>query len=212
MRLLCGDAASPAVFFVAFLSGLRRAGIRRHEPTQQGDDEKLGGAWLALPAVRRCGHARPATVASAASVIVPGFGRHGARAACRHAEPRDDRRAGCVGLARRGDDFAAAAVRAVPRIDRLPSDNHRSELGWKRVPFMFRGSMVQFGGLAIMPFALLVLSGRRCEPCAGMDRRSGGRWLGIPAGRRGPAYDADRRGLRSPRISRPPNRSPRSSA
>jgi BCD family chlorophyll transporter-like MFS transporter len=39
------------------------------------------------------------------------------------------------------------------------SDNHRSELGWKRVPFMYRGAMVQFGGLAIMPFALLVLSG-----------------------------------------------------
>lgn len=40
------------------------------------------------------------------------------------------------------------------------SDNHRSELGWKRVPFIFRGAMVQFGGLAIMPFALLVLSGQ----------------------------------------------------
>lgn len=39
------------------------------------------------------------------------------------------------------------------------SDTHRSELGWRRVPFMFRGTMVQFGGLAIMPFALLVLSG-----------------------------------------------------
>ena len=39
------------------------------------------------------------------------------------------------------------------------SDNHRSELGWKRVPFIYRGTMVQFGGLAIMPFALLVLSG-----------------------------------------------------
>jgi BCD family chlorophyll transporter-like MFS transporter len=38
------------------------------------------------------------------------------------------------------------------------SDMHRSELGWKRVPFIFRGTMVQFGGLAIMPFALLVLS------------------------------------------------------
>jgi BCD family chlorophyll transporter-like MFS transporter len=39
------------------------------------------------------------------------------------------------------------------------SDTHRSELGWRRVPFIFRGTMVQFGGLAIMPFALLVLSG-----------------------------------------------------
>jgi MFS transporter, BCD family, chlorophyll transporter len=38
------------------------------------------------------------------------------------------------------------------------SDVHRSELGWKRVPFIYRGTMVQFGGLAIMPFALLVLA------------------------------------------------------
>jgi BCD family chlorophyll transporter-like MFS transporter len=39
------------------------------------------------------------------------------------------------------------------------SDIHRSALGWKRVPFLFRGTMWQFGGLAIMPFALLVLAG-----------------------------------------------------
>ena len=39
------------------------------------------------------------------------------------------------------------------------SDVHQSQLGWKRVPFIWRGTMVQFGGLAIMPFALLVLSG-----------------------------------------------------
>jgi BCD family chlorophyll transporter-like MFS transporter len=39
------------------------------------------------------------------------------------------------------------------------SDNYRSELGWRRVPYMWKGSMVQFGGLAIMPFALLVLAG-----------------------------------------------------
>jgi BCD family chlorophyll transporter-like MFS transporter len=38
------------------------------------------------------------------------------------------------------------------------SDTHRSVLGWRRVPFLFRGSMLQFGGLAIMPFALLVLA------------------------------------------------------
>jgi BCD family chlorophyll transporter-like MFS transporter len=39
------------------------------------------------------------------------------------------------------------------------SDNHLSELGWRRVPFIWKGTMLQFGGLAIMPFALLVLSG-----------------------------------------------------
>ncbi len=39
------------------------------------------------------------------------------------------------------------------------SDNHSSPLGWRRVPFIWMGTLVQFGGLAIMPFALLVLSG-----------------------------------------------------
>jgi BCD family chlorophyll transporter-like MFS transporter len=39
------------------------------------------------------------------------------------------------------------------------SDTHTSALGWRRVPFIWKGTMVQFGGLAIMPFALLVLSG-----------------------------------------------------
>jgi BCD family chlorophyll transporter-like MFS transporter len=39
------------------------------------------------------------------------------------------------------------------------SDTHRSALGWRRVPFIWMGSMMQFGGLAVMPFALLVLSG-----------------------------------------------------
>lgn len=40
------------------------------------------------------------------------------------------------------------------------SDTHRCELGWRRVPYMWKGTMLQFGGLAIMPFALLVLSGQ----------------------------------------------------
>ena len=39
------------------------------------------------------------------------------------------------------------------------SDTHHSALGWKRVPSIWKGTMLQFGGLAIMPFALLVLSG-----------------------------------------------------
>ncbi len=39
------------------------------------------------------------------------------------------------------------------------SDNHRSALGWKRVPYIWMGTLMQFGGLAIMPFALIVLSG-----------------------------------------------------
>mgnify|MGYP001130138238 CR=1 FL=1 len=39
------------------------------------------------------------------------------------------------------------------------SDVYRSVLGWRRVPFIWFGTLMQFGGLAIMPFALLVLSG-----------------------------------------------------
>ncbi|WP_299146334.1 PucC family protein [uncultured Tateyamaria sp.] len=39
------------------------------------------------------------------------------------------------------------------------SDNYRSSIGWKRVPYIWFGSLWQFGGLAVMPFALLVLGG-----------------------------------------------------
>ncbi|MEM9784382.1 MAG: PucC family protein, partial [Pseudomonadota bacterium] len=39
------------------------------------------------------------------------------------------------------------------------SDTHVSALGWRRVPFIWKGTLLQFGGFAIMPFALLVLSG-----------------------------------------------------
>lgn len=39
------------------------------------------------------------------------------------------------------------------------SDVHRCELGWRRVPYIWMGTMLQFGGFAVMPFALLVLAG-----------------------------------------------------
>jgi len=39
------------------------------------------------------------------------------------------------------------------------SDTHRSAIGWKRIPYLWYGAMWQFGGLAIMPSALLVLGG-----------------------------------------------------
>ena len=39
------------------------------------------------------------------------------------------------------------------------SDTHKSAFGWRRVPYIWKGTMLQFGGFAIMPFALLVLSG-----------------------------------------------------
>jgi len=54
------------------------------------------------------------------------------------------------------------------------SDHHRCALGWRRVPFIWMGTMLQFGGFAVMPFALLVLSG------AGESARWPA-WLG-PAG------------------------------
>ena len=44
------------------------------------------------------------------------------------------------------------------------SDVHRSALGWRRVPYLWMGTLLQFGGLAIMPFALLVLSGDTTGP------------------------------------------------
>ncbi len=39
------------------------------------------------------------------------------------------------------------------------SDTHRSVLGWRRVPYLWFGTLIQFGGLSIMPFALILLSG-----------------------------------------------------
>lgn len=39
------------------------------------------------------------------------------------------------------------------------SDTHRSVLGWRRVPYIWFGTLMQFGGFAFMPFALILLSG-----------------------------------------------------
>lgn len=44
------------------------------------------------------------------------------------------------------------------------SDTHHSALGWRRGPYIWYGSMLMFGGLAIMPFALLILSGDTTGP------------------------------------------------
>lgn len=44
------------------------------------------------------------------------------------------------------------------------SDQYRSYLGWRRVPFLWLGSLVQFGGFAIMPFALLLLTEQTLGP------------------------------------------------
>ncbi len=39
------------------------------------------------------------------------------------------------------------------------SDIHISAFGWRRVPFIWTGTLLQYGGLAILPFSLLILSG-----------------------------------------------------
>jgi len=44
------------------------------------------------------------------------------------------------------------------------SDTHRSAFGWRRVPYIWTGTLMQFLGLSIMPFALLVLSGGGAVP------------------------------------------------
>ncbi|TCP63309.1 BCD family chlorophyll transporter-like MFS transporter [Rhodovulum bhavnagarense] len=38
------------------------------------------------------------------------------------------------------------------------SDTHKSALGWRRVPFIWKGTLLQWGGFCVMPFALIVLS------------------------------------------------------
>ncbi|MEM8570084.1 MAG: PucC family protein [Pseudomonadota bacterium] len=52
------------------------------------------------------------------------------------------------------------------------SDTHRSALGWRRVPYIWKGTLYQFGGFAVMPFALLVLSGYG-------EAVDAPRWLGL---------------------------------
>ncbi|PWR04119.1 MFS transporter [Meridianimarinicoccus roseus] len=49
------------------------------------------------------------------------------------------------------------------------SDTYRSAIGWKRIPYLWFGSLWQMGGLAVMPFALIVLSG---------DQTLGPTWAG----------------------------------
>jgi MFS transporter, BCD family, chlorophyll transporter len=44
------------------------------------------------------------------------------------------------------------------------SDNYKSVLGWRRVPYIWLGTMTQFGGLAIMPFALLLMQSHTLGP------------------------------------------------
>ena len=49
------------------------------------------------------------------------------------------------------------------------SDTLRSAIGWKRIPYFWFGTIFQFGGLAIMPFSIIILSG---------DQSVGPTWAG----------------------------------
>lgn len=51
------------------------------------------------------------------------------------------------------------------------SDTHSSLLGWRRVPYIWFGTILQFGGLAVMPFALLLLTVENTGPA----------WFGMAA-------------------------------
>jgi len=44
------------------------------------------------------------------------------------------------------------------------SDTYKSVLGWRRVPYIWLGTLLQFGGLAIMPFALLLMNSQTTGP------------------------------------------------
>ncbi|MBI1265632.1 MAG: MFS transporter [Alphaproteobacteria bacterium] len=44
------------------------------------------------------------------------------------------------------------------------SDTYVSAIGWRRVPFIWFGTLLQFGGLAIMPFALILLTVENAGP------------------------------------------------
>jgi BCD family chlorophyll transporter-like MFS transporter len=58
------------------------------------------------------------------------------------------------------------------------SDTHRSVLGWRRVPYIWFGTLMQWGGLAIMPFALLLMS----QPSTFYAGLAGGMWAFLLTG------------------------------
>jgi BCD family chlorophyll transporter-like MFS transporter len=62
------------------------------------------------------------------------------------------------------------------------SDTYRSALGWRRVPYIWGGSLLMFGGLAIMPFALIVLSGDTTAPVWVANAAAGLAFLMVGAG------------------------------
>ena len=70
-----------------------------------------------------------------------------------------DGAAGLMGILDVGDPLLMAPARALI--------GYRSTtivlLGWRRIPYLWSGTMMQFGGLAFMPFALILMT----EPHSG---------------------------------------------
>lgn len=62
------------------------------------------------------------------------------------------------------------------------SDQHRSFLGWRRVPYIWFGTLLQFGGFAILPFALIVTSGDTHGPVVVGELAAGLAFLMVGAG------------------------------
>jgi MFS transporter, BCD family, chlorophyll transporter len=65
------------------------------------------------------------------------------------------------------------------------SDHHRSVLGWRRVPYIWLGTLMQFGGLAMLPFALLVMSGGGYGPAILGEIAAAAAFLLVGAGMHG---------------------------
>jgi BCD family chlorophyll transporter-like MFS transporter len=62
------------------------------------------------------------------------------------------------------------------------SDVHESAFGWRRVPFIWTGTLLQYGGLAIMPFAMLVMTGKGHGPAIYGELGAGLAFLLVGAG------------------------------
>ena len=79
-------------------------------------------------------------------------------------QPRHDRRTGRPVMDRRRHAVATASVRALARPGRVSFGQSPFGSRMARVPYIWFGTMAQFGGFAIMPFALLILSGDTTGP------------------------------------------------
>ena len=62
------------------------------------------------------------------------------------------------------------------------SDVHESAFGWRRVPYIWTGTLLQYGGFAIMPFAMLVMTGKGHGPAIYGELGAGLAFLLVGAG------------------------------